>query len=141
MHSNKTEITVKATVHAPVEKVWEFWTDPKHIVHWNHASDDWHSPSAKNDLRVGGSFLFRMEAKDESSGFDFSGVYDEVQQYKVISFSMGDGRKVKTTFASKDGKTEISETFDAETVYPIEQQRSGWQAILDNFKRYTEKAV
>ncbi len=140
MRTNQVEITVKATVHAPVEKVWECWTDPKHIVNWNHASDDWHSPYAQNDLRAGGKFLFRMEAKDESSGFDFSGVYDEVEPYKSISFAMGDSRKVKTTFVKRDGKTEITETFDAENVYPIEKQRSGWQAILDNFKKYTEQA-
>ncbi len=140
MRTNQVEITVKATVHAPVEKVWECWTDPKHIVNWNHASDDWHSPYAQNDLRAGGKFLFRMEAKDKSSGFDFSGVYDEVEPYKIISFAMGDSRKVKTTFVKRDGKTEITETFDAENVYSIEQQRSGWQAILDNFKKYTEQA-
>lgn len=139
MRTGNTKLTVKTTVHAPVEKVWECWTDPKHIVHWNNASDDWHSPYAQNDLRTGGKFLFRMEAKDGSSGFDFSGVYDEVQPCKVISFAMGDGRKVKTVFADQAGKTEITETFDAESVYPIAQQQSGWQAILDNFKRYTEQ--
>ncbi len=140
MRSDKTEITVKATVNARVEKVWECWTDPKHIVNWNHASDDWHSPYAQNDLRIGGKFLFRMEAKDGSEGFDFSGVYDEVQPHKVISLVMGDGRNVKTIFVSQGSKTEIMETFDAENVYSVEQQRSGWQAILDNFKRYAEQS-
>ncbi len=140
MRSDKTEITVKTTVNARVEKVWECWTDPKHIVNWNHASDDWHSPYAQNDLRIGGKFLFRMEAKDGSGGFDFSGVYDEVQPHKVISLVMGDGRNVKTIFVSQGSKTEIMETFDAENVYSVEQQRSGWQAILDNFKRYAEQS-
>ncbi len=140
MRTNQIEITIKATVHAPLEKVWECWTDPKHIVNWNHASDDWHSPYAQNDLRAGGKFLFRMEARDKSSGFDFTGVYDEVQPNKVISFTMDDGRKVKTIFVNHSGKTEVTETFDAESVFPIEQQRSGWQAILDNFKMYTEHA-
>jgi uncharacterized protein YndB with AHSA1/START domain len=139
MRSDKVELTVKATVQAPVEKVWECWTDPKHIVKWNHASDDWHSPYAQNDLRVGGNFLSRMEAKDESYGFDFTGVYDQVQPYKAISYVMGDGRKVKTVFNGQGNTTEITETFDAESVYPIEQQQSGWQAILDNFKKYTEQ--
>jgi uncharacterized protein YndB with AHSA1/START domain len=139
MRSDKVELTVKATVKAPVEKVWEFWTDPNHIVKWNHASDDWHSPYAQNDLRVGGNFLSRMEAKDESCGFDFSGVYDEVQPHKAISYVMGDGRKVKTVFNGQGNFTEITETFDAESVYPIEQQQSGWQAILDNFKKYAEQ--
>jgi uncharacterized protein YndB with AHSA1/START domain len=139
MRSDKVELTVKATVQAPVEKVWECWTDPKHIVKWNHASDDWHSPYAQNDLRVGGNFLTRMEAKDESHGFDFSGVYDEVQPHKAISYVMGDGRKVKTVFNGQGNFTEITETFDAEGVYPIEQQQSGWQAILDNFKKYAEQ--
>ena len=139
MSLSKTELTVKATVQSPAEKVWECWTEPKHIVHWNHATDDWHSPYAQNDLRTGGKFLFRMEAKDGSSGFDFSGVYDEVQPYKVISFVMGNGRKVKTVFKDQGGKTEITETFDAESVYPIEQQQRGWQAILDNFKKYAEQ--
>ncbi len=140
MHSEIIELTVKAAVNAPVEKVWEYWTDPKHIVKWNHASDDWHSPHAQNDLRVGGKFLFRMEAKDGSQGFDFSGVYDEVKHHHTISYIMGDGRKVKTIFSGQGSKTEIIETFDAENIYSLEQQRSGWQAILDNFKRYLEQS-
>ena len=139
MHAGLIELTVEATVNAPVDKVWEYWTDPKHVVNWNHASEDWHSPYAQNDLRAGGKFLFRMEARDGSQGFDFSGVYDEVQPHKAISFVMGDGRKVKTLFFSQGNKTKIVETFDAENVYSPEQQRSGWQAILDNFKSYAEQ--
>ncbi len=139
MHAGLIELTVEATVNAPVDKVWEYWTDPKHVVNWNHASEDWHSPYAQNDLRAGGKFLFRMEARDGSQGFDFSGVYDEVQPHKAISFVMGDGRKIKTLFFSQGNKTKIVETFDAENVYSPEQQRSGWQAILDNFKSYAEQ--
>ena len=140
MPTGTIELTVKAVVNAPVDKVWEYWTAPEHIVNWNHASDDWHSPFARNDLKAGGEFLFRIEAKDGSHGFDFSGVYDEVQPHKIISFVMGDGRKVKTLFHGQGNKTEIIETFDAENVYSLEQQRSGWQAILDNFKRYAEQS-
>jgi uncharacterized protein YndB with AHSA1/START domain len=135
-----SKITVKTTVNVPVEKVWECWTAPKHITKWNNASDDWHTPFAENDLRAGGKFLSRMEAKDGSFGFDFIGIYDEVKLYEVIAYTIGDGRKVKITFAGRDNKTEISETFEAENTYSIEQQQQGWQAILDNFKKYTEEA-
>ena len=99
----KTRITVANTIDAPVEKVWEFWTKPEHITKWNHASDDWHSPRAQNDLRVGGSFSARMEAKDGSMGFDFGGVYDAVRENEQIAYTMGDGRQVEVHF-SKDGK-------------------------------------
>lgn len=129
-------ITVKITINAPVEKVWEFWTNPEHITKWNQASDDWHCPWAKNDLRIGGSFSARMEAKDGSTGFDFGGVYDEVKTHEVIAYHMDDGRKVKATFSRKgDGETEVVETFDSEITNPIEMQRDGWQAILENFKK------
>ena len=131
-------ITIKATVNAPVEKVWNAWSNPKDIMKWNSASDDWHTPKAENDLRTGGKFSSRMEAKDGSWGFDFGGVYDNVEEYKVIEYTMGDGRKVKVTFAGNGNTTEVVETFDAESENSIEMQRSGWQAILDNFKRYTE---
>ncbi|PIQ77312.1 polyketide cyclase [Candidatus Peregrinibacteria bacterium CG11_big_fil_rev_8_21_14_0_20_46_8] len=131
-------ITIQATVNAPIEKVWECWTQPKHVTQWNHASDDWHSPRGENDLRPGGKFLFRMEAKDGSAGFDFGGVYDDVQMHKLIAYTMGDGRKVNVTFSEKDGATEVVETFDPEQENSIEMQREGWQAILNNFKRYVE---
>jgi uncharacterized protein YndB with AHSA1/START domain len=133
------KITVKATVHAPVEKVWEYWTEPSHITKWNNASDDWHTPVAENDLRVGGKFLTRMEAKDGSFGFDFGGIYDEVKLNKVISYTLGDGRKVTITFKGQGNETEVIETFDAETMNSVEMQQAGWQAILDNFKKYTEQ--
>ncbi|MEH7378044.1 SRPBCC family protein [Neobacillus drentensis] len=136
---NNEKITVKATVHAPVEKVWEFWTEPKHITKWNNASEDWHTPIAENDLTVGGKFLTRMEAKDGSFGFDFGGIYDEVKLNEVISYTMGDGRKVNITFKGQGNETQVIETFDAETTNPIEMQQAGWQSILDNFKKYSEQ--
>ncbi|MCM3638876.1 SRPBCC family protein [Sporosarcina luteola] len=133
------ELTVEATVQAPVEKVWEYWTDPSHIKKWNSPSDDWHTPFAENDLRAGGKFVSRMEAKDSSMGFDFGGVYDEVKLHEVISYTMGDGRKVNIIFTDQGNETEVIETFDAETENPVEFQRQGWQAILNNFKQYAEQ--
>ena len=136
--ASKTKITVQTTVHAPVEKVWEYWSAPEHITKWNNASDDWHSPRSENDLRTGGKFSTRMEAKDGSMGFDFGGVYDDVKINELIEFTMGDGRKVTINFSGRGDETNIVETFDAEDTYSIEMQRGGWQAILDNFKKYTE---
>jgi uncharacterized protein YndB with AHSA1/START domain len=135
---NKTSITVKTTVDAPIEKVWKFWSSPEHITQWNNASNDWHTPHAENDLRTGGKFLARMEAKDGSFGFDFGGVYDDVRENKYIAYTMGDGRKVEVTFSENGNETDIEETFEAENQNPIEMQRAGWQAILGNFKKYTE---
>ena len=134
----KKIVTVQNTVNAPVEKVWEYWTKPEHITKWNFASDDWHSPSAENDLRVGGKFVARMEAKDGSFGFDFGGTYDEVEPNKYIEYTIGDGRKVKVNFTAKGDTTEVVESFEAENTNPVEMQKGGWQAILDNFKKYTE---
>ena len=135
---NKTKITVENTINAPIKKVWKFWTKPEHIIKWNNASDDWHTPRAKNDLRVGGSFVSRMEAKDGSFGFDFGGIYDDVKDKEYIEYTLGDGRKVKITFAGNENATKVIEIFEAETTNSIEMQKSGWQAILDNFKKYTE---
>lgn len=132
------KITVETMVQAPVEKVWEYWTNPKHIIQWNSASDDWHTPKAKNDLRVGGRFTSRMEAKDGSMGFDFGGTYDAVKQNELISYTMDDDRKVTVTFFSKGKETKITETFEAETQNSVEMQRTGWQAIMDSFKNYVE---
>ena len=134
----KTIITAENTINAPKEKVWEYWTKPEHIVHWNNASDDWHSPHAENDLRVGGSFVCRMEAKDGSFGFDFGGIYDAVTTNEFIAYTLGDGRKVKVTFSGNENATKVSESFEAESMNSIEMQQGGWQAILDNFKKYTE---
>jgi len=133
-----TKITIETTVNAPVEKVWEFWAAPEHITRWNSPSEDWHTPRAENDLRQGGKFLARMEAKDGSLGFDFGGVYDTVKQHQLIEYTIGDGRKVSVKFDGKGNETHVTETFEAEGINPIEMQRGGWQAILDNFKKYTE---
>jgi uncharacterized protein YndB with AHSA1/START domain len=135
---NNLKVTIETTVHTPVERVWTYWTEPKHITKWNNASDDWHTPFADNDLRVGGKFLSRMEAKDGSFGFDFSGVYDEVRINEGISYTLDDGRKVNIRFIGQEDETKIIETFESENINPIELQREGWQAILDNFKKYTE---
>jgi uncharacterized protein YndB with AHSA1/START domain len=135
----KTMITVENTVSAPVEKVWDYWTKPEHITKWNAASEDWHSPWAKNDLRTGGSFACRMEARDGSMGFDFGGVYDEVRNGEYIEYTMGDGRKVMVKFSGSGNETRVVESFEAESTNSVELQRGGWQAILDNFKKYTEE--
>lgn len=135
---NKPSITVKNTVKAPVEKVWKYWTQPQHITQWNNASDDWHTPRAENDLRAGGKFSSRMEAKDGSMGFDFGGIYNEVRENEYIAYTLGDERKVEIRFSGNGNETEIVETFEAEDTNPLEMQKSGWQAILDNFKNYTE---
>lgn len=136
--TTKTIITVLNTVNAPVEKVWKYWTSPEHITHWNNASEDWHTPRAENDLRAGGKFLSRMEAKDGSFGFDFWGIYDEVKTNERIAYTMGDGRKATIVFVQGKNQTAITTTFEAEDVNSVELQRGGWQAILDNFKKYTE---
>ena len=136
---NKTSITVESTVKAPVEKVWRFWTQPEHITKWAYASDTWHTPFAENDLKVGGKFMSRMEAKDGSVGFDFWGIYDAVIPNKYIEYTLGDERRVKIIFTGKDSETKITENFEAEGTNPVEMQRGGWQAILDNFKKYTEE--
>ncbi len=138
--SENNRITVKTIVNAPVEKVWNFWTDPEHIVNWNNASDDWHTTKAENDLKVGGEFSSRMEAKDGSMGFDFSGKYTEVKNHELIAYEMEDGRKVEISFLEKDNEqTEVVEAFDAENENDLEMQRAGWQAILENFKKYVEE--
>jgi uncharacterized protein YndB with AHSA1/START domain len=138
MATENTKITVQATVDCPADKAWELWTRPEHITKWNSASDDWHTPSATNDLRPGGKFASRMEAKDGSMGFEFGGTYKDVKKNALISYEMGDGRRVQVNFTSRGSKTEISETFDAETQNSVELQKNGWQAILDNFKKYAE---
>jgi uncharacterized protein YndB with AHSA1/START domain len=138
METGNQTITVETTVHAPAEKVWEYWTEPQHITKWSFASDDWHAPNAENDLRVGGKFLTRLEAKDGSFGFDLGGVYDEVRINEFISYTMGDGRKVAITFISQENDTKVIEAFEAETTNSIEMQKAGWQAFLDNFKKYSE---
>lgn len=134
----KRIITVRTSVNAPVEVVWKHWTLPESITGWNNASDDWHTPRAINDLKKGGKFSYRMEARDGSAGFDFEGVYDNVIENRQIDYTIGDGRKVKITFAANGKTTDIIETFEAENTHPFEAQRGGWQNILDNFKKFTE---
>jgi uncharacterized protein YndB with AHSA1/START domain len=133
-----TKITVESTINAPVEKVWNFWSAPEHIKQWCSASADWHVPTAENDLQTGGKFSTRMEAKDGSFGFDFGGVYDQVKKNELIEYTMGDGRKVDIHFTVNGNETKVVETFDAETTNPVDMQKAGWQAILDNFKKYVE---
>ena len=139
METDKKEtITVEATISAPIEKVWKYWTEPQHITKWSFASDDWHAPFAENDLREGGTFLTRMEAKDKSFGFDFGGIYDEIKINELISYTLGDGRKVTVTFNSQERDSKITQVFEAEATHSNEQQQAGWQAFLDNFKEYSE---
>jgi len=133
-----TRITVEAAAHVPVAKVWKVWNTPGDIMKWNSPDPSWHSPSSENDLTVGGKFKHRMEAKDGSFGFDFEGVYDNVELHKEITYTMSDGRKATTLFAEENGKTTIATTFDLETENDPEFQKQGWQAILNNFVKYVE---
>jgi uncharacterized protein YndB with AHSA1/START domain len=138
MTTTNTRITVATTVRASVKRAWEIWSQPAHIMKWNNASDDWHTPRAENNLTVGGSFNSRMQSRDSKMGFDFTGKYTEVELYKKIAYTLDDGRTVEILFSENDGSTTITETFEAEQINPIEMQREGWQAILDNFKKYAE---
>src|SRR5947208_12788703 len=123
MTTEKKQITIGCTINAPADKVWKLWSEPEHIKQWNNASDDWHTPSAENDLRVGGKFSSRMEAKDGSIGFDFGGVYDDVKTNERIAYTIGDGRKVSVHFSGNGDETRVVETFEAEDTNPIEMQR------------------
>jgi uncharacterized protein YndB with AHSA1/START domain len=134
----KNVITVSTEVRGSIKSVWESWTLPEHIVHWNFADDSWHAPAALNDLRVGGKFSYRMEAKDGSEGFDFSGVYTEIVALKVIAYTMDDGRTARVTFEENGDSTQVTEVFEAEQMNPVEMQQAGWQMILNNFKRHAE---
>ena len=144
--SMNNSITVKTTINAPIEKVWEYWTAPEHIVHWAFASDDWETPAAENDVREGGKFKTVMAAKDahstssgqESTSFDFSGVYTVVKEHELIEYDMDDGRHVKIAFTATPEGVTITETFDPEHENSLEVQQGGWQAILENFKKYVE---
>jgi uncharacterized protein YndB with AHSA1/START domain len=131
------KITVETTVSAPIEEVWRAWTTPDDIKHWNAASDDWHTTAATVDLRVGGAFSSRMEAKDGSFGFDFAGTYSKIVPHQLIEMSF-DGRTAVVEFIRKNGSVVIRETFDSDETHSIEQQRQGWQAILDRFARHVE---
>jgi uncharacterized protein YndB with AHSA1/START domain len=131
-------INVETEVQAPIEKIWQHWTEPKHIMEWCQASDDWHTTRATNDLKPGGQFMSRMEAKDGSFGFDFGGTYTTVEPMKKIEYKMGDGRRVAIDFVRQNNGYKIAEAFEAEEENPIEMQQGGWQAILNSFKKNVE---
>lgn len=135
---NTTKITVESIVSADIKKVWDYYTKPEHITKWNFASDDWQCPKAENDMRVGGKYTARMEAKDGSFGFDFEATYSEITDKEKFTYTMGDGREATVNFKNLDDKTKVTVTFDAESVNSEEMQKGGWQAILNNFKKYTE---
>ena len=136
--SSFKSITIRATIKASREVVWKYLTEPAHVVNWNHASDDWHTTRAENDLQIGGKFNYRMEAKDGSFGFDFEGVYEQIVKEQLIRYSLADNRKVSIELSGLGEVTVVTETFDAETENPLEMQQAGWQAILNNLKQYTE---
>jgi uncharacterized protein YndB with AHSA1/START domain len=131
-------ITVETIVNVPISLAWMVWNEPKHITQWAFASADWHSPYADNELTIGGSFKTTMAAKDGSMSFDFEGVYTSVKLHELIEYKMADGRKVKIIFTAKGNQTQVTETFDPESENPVELQKGGWQAILDNFKKHAE---
>lgn len=133
-----TKITVQTTVEADKTKVWTYYTKPEHITKWNFATDDWQCPIAENDMQVGRKYFARMEAKDGSVGFDFEAIYDEIIVGEEFTYTMFDDRQVRVSFKSVGDETEVTITFDAEKVNSEDLQRSGWQAILDNFKKYVE---
>ena len=133
------KITIETTVQANLEKAWNCYTEPDHITKWNFASDDWQCPWAENDLRVGGKYRARMEAKDGSFGFEFEAVYDEIDHHALLRYTMPDGREVKTTFDEHDGMVHVKTIFDAENQNPVEMQQEGWQAILNNYKKHVEQ--
>jgi uncharacterized protein YndB with AHSA1/START domain len=131
-------ITVETVINAPIDKIWDYWNNPEHITKWAFASEDWHVPTAENDIRTGGKFKTRMEAKDGSAGFDFEGSYTEVKENELVEYVMSDGRKVKVEFEPEAHGIKVKETFDAEEQNSAKFQRAGWQAILENFKNYVE---
>jgi uncharacterized protein YndB with AHSA1/START domain len=133
------KITVETTVNAPIERVWRAYTTPDDIKQWNAASDDWHTTAATVDLRPGGAFSSRMEAKDGSMGFDFAGTYTKVEKHKLIEYSFGE-RKAQVEFSDAPKGVRVRVTFDSESTHSVEQQRDGWQAILNNFARHVEAA-
>jgi uncharacterized protein YndB with AHSA1/START domain len=134
----KNMITVSTSIHESLEKIWDFWTNPKHIIHWNFAGEDWHCPKAENDLQVGGKFNYRMEAKDGSMGFDFEAIYTNIMDFQLIEYKMDDDRKVSISLEKQENSILITEKFDPENENPLEMQQQGWQMILDNFKKYVE---
>lgn len=134
----KNPITVQTVINAPMQKVWDYWNKPEHITKWAFASDDWEAPASENDVRVGGTFKTTMAAKDKSASFDFTGTYTVVNEHALIEYDIADGRHVKVEFSETPEGVKVVETFDPENENSEDMQRSGWQAILDNFKKYTE---
>lgn len=132
------KISIETFVKSNIKKVWSAWTTPTDINQWNAASDDWHNPRSENDLRVGGKFCYRMEAKDGRMGFDFEGTYTKVVPQKLIEHVLGDNRAVSVTFESVNGGVKVVETFEAEDANSAEMQRQGWQCILNRFSMYVE---
>lgn len=134
------KVTAETLVNAPIKKVWEFWTEPQHIKRWNNISEEWHTPKAENDVRIGGKLLFRMEAKDGSDGFDYEGIYDDILTNEKISYTTSDGRKVINSFTETEKGIKISEVFEIQKADDPEFHRSFCQAILDSFKAYVENS-
>lgn len=132
------EIVIETTVEAPIEKVWSAWVTPDDIKEWNFASEDWCCPNASIDLTVGGKFNYRMEAEDGSMGFDFEGTFTSIEKGKSIEYALDDDRKVKISFAQTDQGVQVIEKFEAEDIHSAEQQKQGWQSILNNFKHHVE---
>lgn len=131
-------ITVETKVNRGIDKIWEFWTNPEHIVNWNFAISEWHCPNAENHLEVGKSFNYRMEAKDGSMGFNYEGTYTKIETNTSIEYALEDGRTVSIDFKKLDDSVSIVESFEVEDTNTLEQQKQGWQAILENFKKYVE---
>ena len=134
-------ITVQNTINASIEKVWELWTGPEHVMKWNNASEDWHTPFAENDLKVGGKFKYTMASTDGTMRFDFEGIYTNVVNPSLIEYKLADDRKVKITFESQKNGVLLIEKFDPETENSEALQQQGWQAILDNFKKHVENST
>lgn len=133
-------ITITALIDAPMNTVWEKWTNPADVMNWNNASDDWHTPKAENDLRIGGKFSYTMAAKDGSFSFDFGGTYTDLIEHKLIEYALGDEREISISFVEENGMIRVTEKFDPEQTNPLEMQQAGWQAILNNFKKYVESS-
>jgi len=132
-------IHIETKIHKPIAEVWEFWTNPKHIVNWNFANEDWHCPKAENDLQKGGKFSSTMASKDGKMSFDFGGIYTKIINHKLIAYSLEDGRKVEVKFTEDVTETVVENIFEPEKTNPKAMQKAGWQAVLNNFKNYVEK--
>ena len=136
----KNRITIETTINKPVVPVWNSWTDPKHVINWNFATDEWHCPKATSDFNEGGHFSYTMASKDGKMAFDLEGVFDMIQPMKRIEYTLSDGRKVSIIFEKiSEQQTRVEQSFEPESINDPEMQRLGWQAILNNFKKFTEK--